>query len=233
MNVESYGISDIGLSRANNEDVFAELPDCQFYVLADGMGGHRAGEVASKEAVLQLCDAIDILFSEEKKPTPEETISGLKSGIAESNHWVYTLSRNHPELSGMGTTLCCFILLDNLLIYAHVGDSRIYRLRKKLERLTDDHSFRNPHTFKSVLSKAIGTTPSVEPDVATANVQDGDYYFLCSDGLTDYVSDMNIEKILQKAPNIKEACLELVEAAKTAGGNDNITILMVRAHEPH
>ncbi len=229
MNIESYGISDIGLSRANNEDVFAELPEYHFYVLADGMGGHRAGEVAAKEAVLQLCDAVDTLFSEEKKPTPQQAIAGLKLGLAEANHWVYTLSRNHPELSGMGTTLCCFLLLDQLLIYAHVGDSRIYRFRKKIERLTQDHSFRQPQTFKSMLLRAIGTTATVEPDVETLHVEEGDIYFLCSDGLTDYVSDAEIEKALKKFTNIKEACLELVEAAKTAGGNDNITILMIHA----
>ena len=105
LKIESYGISDMGFVRTNNEDVWAELPQYHFYVLADGMGGHQAGEVASKEAVLQLCDAIDFLFTQEKGISSEEAARGLRKGVAEANRWVYTLAQKHAELSGMGTTL--------------------------------------------------------------------------------------------------------------------------------
>lgn len=231
MVIESYGISDIGLSRSNNEDVWAELPQYNFYVLADGMGGHRAGEVAAKEAVMQICDSIDALFSGEEKISLEKATAGLKKAFFEANRWVLTLSQNHPELSGMGTTLCCLLLLDHTLIYGHVGDSRIYRFREKLTCLTQDHSQRQSSTYKTMLTRAVGTTSSVEPDIHTTKIQQGDIYFACSDGLTDYVSEPEIENILKKAASIKEACFELVEAAKTAGGNDNITLVVIRSYE--
>jgi serine/threonine protein phosphatase PrpC len=229
MIIESYGISDIGLSRANNEDVWAELPDCNFYVLADGMGGHQAGEVAAKEAVMEMCDAIDTLFAKKEPLSQSGVIAGLHRGIIAANTWVRTLAKQHPELSGMGTTLCCFCLFEETLIYAHVGDSRIYRFRKKLTCLTADHSVRQEN--KSMLTQAIGTSSLLGPEIATAPVVIGDIYFLCSDGLTDYVADDEIETILQKSTSLKDAAIELVETAKAAGGNDNITILMIKLYE--
>jgi protein phosphatase len=242
MEVESYGISDIGLSRSNNEDVWAELPDIRFYALADGMGGHQAGEVAAKEAVLELCDIIDALFIQNPKPSAEKIAQILKQAFVDANQWVRSLAQQHPELAGMGSTLCCFSVLENTLIYAHVGDSRIYRFRNALTRLTEDHSLRqellstgdldeeaaNAFPFKNVITRAIGTNSLVEPHVATTPVQLDDIYFLCSDGLTDYASDDEIEAILKKNSSIKEASIELVETAKNAGGNDNITIVMIK-----
>jgi len=246
MEVESYGISDIGLSRANNEDVWAELPDIRFYALADGMGGHQAGEVAAKEAVLELCDIIDALFTQDPKPSAEKISQILKQAFVDANHWVRSLAQQHPELAGMGSTLCCFCVLKETLIYAHVGDSRIYRFRTVLTRLTEDHSLRQEllstgdldeeeaaaFPFKNVITRAIGTNPLIEPHIATTPVQLGDIYFLCSDGLTDYVSDDEIEAILKKHSSIKEASIELVETAKNAGGNDNITIVMIKIISP-
>lgn len=242
MEVESYGISDIGLSRANNEDVWAELPDIRLYVLADGMGGHQAGEVAAKEAVLELCDIVDALFTQTPKPSTEKVSQVLKQAFVDANHWVRSLAQQHPELAGMGSTLCCFCVLKQALVYAHVGDSRIYRFRGVLTQLTEDHSLRQEllstgeldkeeaaaFPFKNVITRAIGTSSQIEPHVATTSVQLGDIYFLCSDGLTDYVSDDEIEAILKKNSSIKEASIELVETAKNGGGNDNITILMVK-----
>jgi len=240
--VESYGISDIGLSRSNNEDVWAEMSDIHFYILADGMGGHKAGEVAAKEAVMELCDIIDALFTQNPKPSPEKTMQVLKQGFIDANQWVRSLAQQHHELAGMGSTLCCFSLINKNLVYGHVGDSRIYRFRKTLTRLTEDHSLRQEllsagdldeetaavFPFKNVITRAIGTNASLEPDVAITPVQSGDIYFLCSDGLTDYVSDDEIEAILKKMTSIKEASFELVEAAKLAGGNDNITVVMIK-----
>lgn len=241
--IESYGISDIGLTRQDNEDVWAELPQWNLYVLADGMGGHQAGEVAAKEAVMHLCDSIDTFFSLTKKPTLDQVIRSLGQAFHDVNDWVRSLAKEHPELSGMGTTLCCFVLIQETLVCAHLGDSRIYQFRAgKLERLTRDHSLRqeliakgdldektaSAFPFKNVITKAIGTFSEADPDIETVSVKKNDIFFLCSDGLTDFLSDSEIEAILQKKASIKNKCIELVEGAKAAGGSDNITIVMIK-----
>lgn len=239
--IESYGISDIGLSRPNNEDVWAELPLYNFYALADGIGGHQAGEIAAKEAVLELCDAVDTFFSKEGSHSIEGVTKTIKDGITAANGWVCNLAKQHPELSGMGTTLCCLLFLNNFAIYTHLGDSRIYRFRKSLERLTVDHSSRQKvktkHLddqgnrvlkFKNVITKAIGIGETVNPDIQTLPLNKGDIFLLCTDGLTDCVKDPDIEETLKQTSSIKEAALQLVEKAKNGGGNDNITIVIIK-----
>lgn len=240
--IESFGISDIGTTRSNNEDVWAELPDDHFYVLADGMGGHLAGEVAAKESVLHVCDAVERFLRAHPHPSIPATKSQLRQGFAEANKWIRSLSGKHPELSGMGTTLCCILALGKELIYGHIGDSRIYRFRNKLERLTKDHSRREEllakgelneltatdSLYKNRLTRAVGIASNIEPEIHQTAFQPGDIYFLCSDGLHDALSDRQIETIIRQSHSIKEAAIELVEAAKKAGGTDNITILMLK-----
>lgn len=233
---ESYGISDVGLVRGNNEDVFAELPEYHFYVLADGMGGHKAGEIAAKEAVMDLCDSIDAFFNLRIHPTLDETKKLLKQAILQANTWVRNLAGQHHELSGMGTTLCTLLILDDQVIYSHLGDSRIYRFKEKLERLTQDHTVREENLssvdgkkrVKTMITKAIGTSVFVDPEIKTRPLEAEEIYFLCTDGLTDCLSDAEIEQVLHKEKRIKEASIELVELAKKAGGHDNITILMIK-----
>ncbi len=142
----------------------------------------------------------------------------------------------------MGTTLCCLLVLGKELIYANIGDSRIYRFRNILERLTQDHSLREEllaqgdlteetaadFPRKNILTRALGISPTVDPDIQQTTVQPGDTYFLCSDGLHDALNDRQMETILRRNPSIKEAAIELVEAAKSAGGTDNITILILK-----
>lgn len=237
--IETFGVSDIGLTRQNNEDVWAEMQENHFYVLADGMGGHLAGEVAAKEAVLHFCDALDKYF---RSPTPP-TVSSAKRYIGETfisaNSWIRRLGKDHPDLNGMGTTLCCLLLLENKVIIGHVGDSRIYRFRKGLTLLTTDHSLeqelketlqagRSSSSYKHVLTRALGISPAIEPELLEAPYQPSDIYLLCSDGLHDILSDRQIESILRRTPSIKEAALELIEAAKKGGGHDNITLLLVK-----
>jgi serine/threonine protein phosphatase PrpC len=240
--IESYGLSDIGLSRSNNEDVWAEIPEIYFYTLADGMGGHQAGEVAAKEAVMELCDVVDDLFTITAKPSSHTLLETLKKGFRESNRWVRSLATQHPELNGMGTTLCCFCVYEKDLYYAHVGDSRIYQYRERLTQLSEDHSLRQAllssgeldaeaaanFRYKNIITRAIGTAPKVEASIGITKVQMGDIYFLCSDGLSDFVSCKQIESILSKSSSIKEASLELVEAAKNGNSNDNISIVMIK-----
>ncbi|MBS0628113.1 MAG: serine/threonine-protein phosphatase [Verrucomicrobia bacterium] len=223
--VESFGISDLGLARDTNEDVFHEIPIHRFFVLADGMGGHNAGEVAAKEAVHHLSTSICQIFSSEKKtPLPDL----LHKAILGANSWVHQLSEQKEEFQGMGTTLCCLLLQDDHLICAHIGDSRIYRFRGHLNQITEDHRVSAPSNKKNMITKAIGTNPHVEPSISTLPIAPNDIYFLCSDGLTDYVSDEEISNILQNHICIKLASQELINQAKLKGGGDNITILMVK-----
>ncbi len=236
--VESFGISDLGLVRNNNEDVFHSVPLHQFFVLADGMGGHNAGEIAAKEAVYHLSTSVCQFFASKQKDLSlfDTFPSHLHHSIVKANLWVHELSEQKKELSGMGTTLCCLLLHQNSLIYAHVGDSRIYRFRKKLEQLTEDHSLLSPEekaeksrsSEKHIITRAIGTGPEVEPDISISALQPNDIYFLCSDGLTDFVSDSELTEILQKHPCIKTASRRMIEAAKNKGGSDNITVLMIK-----
>jgi protein phosphatase len=229
--VESFGISDLGLVRGNNEDVFHEIPLHRFFVLADGMGGHNAGEIAAKEVVHHLSTSVCQFFSSPETYYSEDIPSQLHQAIINANIWVHALSEQKKELSGMGTTLCCLLLYHESLIYAHVGDSRIYRFRGSLEQLTEDHSLLNtsPSASKNIITRAIGTNPNVEPDISLSKVEPNDIYFLCSDGLTDFVSDEELTDILtQNHSCIKTASQRMIETAKNKGGSDNITVLMIK-----
>lgn len=231
--VETFGVSDIGLSRQNNEDVWAELPDDRFYILADGMGGHLAGEVAAKEAALHFCDAVDKYFRSKTPPSVSSARRYIGETFISANSWIRRLSKDHPDLNGMGTTLCCLLLLENQAIIGHVGDSRIYRYRKTLSLLTTDHSLEQEmpekgRAVKHILTRALGISPAIEPELFEAPSQSGDIYLLCSDGLHDALSDKQIESIFRRSPSIKETALELIDAAKKGGGHDNITLLLVK-----
>ena len=176
INLESFGISHIGLQRSNNEDVWAELFDKRFYALADGMGGHQAGEVAAKETISLLCQIMQRL----PEATQEESSLYLKEAICETNRRLYEMAEAASHLQGMGTTLCCFLIHENSFIHAHVGDSRIYRLRGTLTALTSDHTIKKEvHgiPYKNVITRAIGTAPIVEPEIGISPLQDGDIYF--------------------------------------------------------
>lgn len=229
--IESFGVSDLGLARDSNEDVFHEIPIHRFFVLADGMGGHNAGEVAAKEAVHHLSTSICQIFSSKEEPASLEgpLPDLLHKAILGANQWVHKLSEQKEEFQGMGTTLCCILLHEDNLVCAHIGDSRVYRFRDTLEQITEDHRV-SPATStkKNMITRAVGTSPHVEPTINTLPLSSNDIYFLCSDGLTDYVSDEEISSILQNHLCIKTASEELVKIAKIKGGGDNITILMVK-----
>jgi PPM family protein phosphatase len=237
--VESFGISDVGLVRSNNEDVWAVIPETQFYVLADGMGGHKAGEIASSFAVESMCQSMRSLPD---LASVEETCQFLRDAIAKANSKVFSESRCHADYAGMGTTLSCFALLENSLIYGHIGDSRLYRYRNKLERLTEDHSLRHSnsnkegdgsppnHLMRNVITRAVGTQSVVVPDVGVIRLRAKDLYMLCSDGLSDYVDENRIACILSSPLSLEEMGKSLVESALEEGGNDNITLLLVRIY---
>jgi len=233
---ESYGISDIGLVRPNNEDCYLAMGRYHFFALADGMGGHKAGEVASKEALDSLKASIkEIIHPQKKAKIPsQDLIYHFRSAIENANNKVYKMSLDKEEFRGMGTTLCCLYIYEDSMIYAHVGDSRIYRYREReLKLLTEDHSLlteckQNPRTYKHVLTRAIGTHVNSEPDIASATLQKDDIFFMCSDGLSDLVTLHEMEAVLQEEKSLKKTASKLVEMAKVKGSHDNITILFLR-----
>jgi serine/threonine protein phosphatase PrpC len=242
-----FGLSDIGLVRSNNEDIWSDLSKHGFFILADGMGGHNAGEVAAKEAVRFICTSMEELFSSPKsKWSLQELSSFIKLSIENANSWVYHLGQKKKEYKGMGTTLCSLLFYKRDLIYSHVGDSRIYRYRKRqFDQLTKDHSLKNalisqgkfkeasPGTFpyKNVLTRAIGTHAEIDAEIDIAHVNTDDIYLMCTDGLSDYVESKEIASTLRKHTNPKIAATHLIAQAKENGGNDNITVVIITAKE--
>jgi len=242
MKIESYGATDIGLVRLNNEDVWAQMPREQLYILADGMGGHNAGEVAANETVMLICR--EIKAAAQRRHDLKEWKEILSKAIEKANLHVLTLGSHDPELAGMGTTVCVILVIGNRLIHAHIGDSRIYRLRKgRLFQITRDHSLKEEliasgeldeslaysFPYKNILTRAIGTHRHVFADFGMEQLEPSDIYFLCSDGLTDSLTDAQIQDIIEGSDSLEDATATLILEAKKNGGNDNITILMLKA----
>ena len=242
-NLDCYGLSDIGLMRPNNEDIWSCLEQYGFFAVADGMGGHKSGEVAAKEAITFVRSSIEEFFLfPQKNSTMLELSSLFKLSIENANSWVHSLAQRREELFGMGTTLCTLLFHKSSMIYSHIGDSRIYRYRNKtLEQLTSDHSLKNKlisngkfvdrgnrdFPYKNVLTRAIGTHSEVEVKSYIAPVQANDVYLMCSDGLTDYVNNEEISKTLSCEYSLKETTHSLIEQTKRKGGCDNITIVII------
>ncbi len=215
------------------------MPEIGFFALADGMGGPQAGEIAAKEVIDSLCDSVTKI----KSHNCMELIIELRHAIEKANQLVYQMGKESQLLTGMGTTLCCLIWTQEAIVYAHVGDSRIYRLRKKkLELLTQDHSLfakwlatgklaeecETPYPYKNVITRAVGTSLKAKPEIAVATHEPGDLYFLCTDGLSDVLSLQEMEKIINRSESLVGSSKSLVERAKIKGSCDNITLLMIQ-----
>jgi serine/threonine protein phosphatase PrpC len=239
--IESFATSDIGLVRNNNEDVVKILKKHHFYILADGMGGHNAGEVAAQKACEYMCHLVESLSLQNLTSKDIEVLGDkVVSLMHKTNLWVHHLSHQSPDLSGMGTTLCSLLFFRDHMISSHVGDSRIYRLRNgKLTRITTDHlTYQNkavPYQSRAALKKrsltqAIGTGVSVFPSLLTSEAIAHDLFLMCSDGLSDLVTDQEIEKILSSLISLEGACNFLTNLAKQRGGHDNITLLLTKLH---
>ena len=225
--------TDTGRQRSANEDsLFLRAP---VFVVADGMGGAQAGEVASKVAAES--------FDRELPAAPPERI--LTETIEAANRRIHERARTDPELTGMGTTTTAVIvdLEGEAVAIGHVGDSRAYRLRGgKFERLTRDHSLveemrrkgqlteaqAEDHPQRSIITRALGPEPEVEVDVQTVPAQPGDVFLICSDGLTTMLDDDHIARLLSRASSMDSAVRALVDEANRAGGRDNITVIAFR-----
>ncbi len=237
-----FANTDIGKARDINEDFYyiSNGEDyLKLYILADGMGGYNGGEIASKLATLSVKGYIESNF--DKIEHTKEAISELiKSAIEYANMVVYEKAKENEELSNMGTTIEVLVIYNNKLFIGHIGDSRIYRIRKNIIRkLTVDHSYvqelvndgtitkeeaRN-HPKKNMLMKALGCTPYVEPDLTIKGFLKDDVIVICSDGLTNMLSEEEIyNTVLQNIDNSSNA---LVHKANEFGGYDNITVIVI------
>lgn len=247
LKVSSSGQSDVGLVRPNNEDVWAILEEENFFILADGMGGHKAGEIAAKETVQLICQEMKNFLSKEEV-TLKRCEEFFAQAIYQANAAVFKMGKTNPELKGMGTTLCCLLLQKEGAVVAHVGDSRIYRCRKgKLSQVTKDHSLLvdllelgqiSPRSatdflYKNIITKAVGTEPAVEPAIQTVDIQGGDLFLLCSDGLSDMLSLTEIETLINQNPKVDFCVKALIDAVVQKGAHDNVTIVLVKVMETH
>ncbi len=228
---DQAGLSDAGRKRRRNEDSF--VVDPPFFVVADGMGGAQAGEVASRLAAGAFRD-----FREADELDDEERVAAT---VQEANRRIYERARDDADASGMGTTVTAALLGDETIVLGHVGDSRAYRIRGgKLEQLTDDHSLvaelvrtgrltpeeADVHPQRSVITRALGTDPDVDVDTFVVAPEPGDVYLLCSDGLTTMVPGPEILRIVGEHSSLAKAGRALVKAANRSGGEDNITVVL-------
>ena len=252
--LQSASLTDPGRVRDHNEDCIESRPEIGLFVLADGMGGYNAGEVASGMATSLIADGlqeawkpreVDRMGREEAKSLSEKLI---RDQIARSNNAIFTTSQNNPECAGMGTTLVVTHFYDNFMAVAHIGDSRLYRLRDDvMEQVTRDHSLLQEQLDsglitpeeaklsqnKNLVTRALGIDPTVEPEIHTYETQEDDIYLLCSDGLSDMVEDEEIRLTLitlKTNPNL--TVQQLIQAANDNGGRDNISAMLIRVVEP-
>jgi len=252
--IKACGKTDIGLFRENNEDSYLIVdPGNETYdvvhrgllfAVADGMGGHAAGEVASKMACEGLLEYYEPSIDQETESSDLVfRLEQLRRVIHKTNEEIYRYAQTHPEFSGMGTTLSVLILSPETAIIGHVGDSRIYRFRNRnLKQLTMDHTevqamidtgYLTPdeaavHPFRHALLQAVGTMAELEAiDTGIEPVQQGDLYLLSTDGLHDSISEEDIEQTLRETGDIHIACDRLVDLALKKGGRDNITLIII------
>jgi len=239
----AYGKSDVGMAREMNQDSYyisEEQKDIKLYILADGMGGYKGGEIASKLAVTSARNYIENNFHDTPKDK-ESLMQLVGSSVEYANMVVYEKSKESPELEGMGTTLEICLIYNSKAYIAHIGDSRIYRIRKEFVRkITKDHSYVQKlvedgtitkeeaatHPKKNMLMKALGCNAFVEPDVTIKGFLKGDTLIICSDGLTNMLTTDEIYNIVTS--KFEYAPSELIEKANKNGGYDNITVIIVR-----
>ena len=248
--IEAFGLTDVGRKRKHNEDAFAVDLSDGLFVVADGMGGHAAGEVAARITVETIGEFIAATRQKEEATWPfkydhslDFNSNRLAIAIEKANERVMAAVAAQPWLKGMGTTVVAGLLNEKLLSLAHVGDSRAYLYRQeRLQRLTDDHSWvheqvaagiltedeAKSHPLKNVVTKALGGGASVAPDLQELPFSPRDRFLFCSDGLTTMLSDEEIEELVGKHEDPQELCRALVDLANDKGGVDNITVVVAR-----
>lgn len=236
----AFSKTDVGKKRKTNQDFVytheqpvGNLPN--LFVVADGMGGHRAGDYASRHTVENLVEAIE-------ESTETDPIKILGNAITIANEKLLQAARDHKELTGMGTTLVACTIKGNYLYAANIGDSRLYLINRRIRQISRDHSLvaemvrvgeirpdeAKRHPDRNVITRAIGITKEVNPDFFELKIQDEDLFLLTSDGLTNMVEDEMIFRIVQSSRDIVEMVESLVKQANLNGGQDNIGVVMIQ-----
>jgi len=253
LKLNSFGLTDVGRRRKNNEDYFGIFEQDRLYVVADGMGGHAAGEIASSTAVQAVAEFValtakeaDITWPWGIDPALSLAANRLKTAIRFGNQKVLDLSLTQSDYEGMATTIVGVLFEDSTAHIAHVGDSRLYLLNSSgIRQITVDHSWvleqvglgvltpdqARSHPLRNVVTRAIGAAPELNVDVTAHRMEVGDVLLLCSDGLSGMVLDGDLERIVAVNPDPKEAGTTLVAEANAHGGEDNITVLIVKREE--
>ncbi len=252
MRAVAAGLTDVGLQRDHNEDSFVVVPQYDLFVVADGMGGHQAGDVASRmatEAVARFFESVateDVTWPFNFDPSLSEEENRLVTGVRIANRQIVELGSRSADHQGMGTTIVASLFSPRRgrLYIAHVGDSRAYRIRgDSIEQITRDHSLVNDYLAampdmtdeqtselpKNVITRALGMQEQVQVDVGSFDAHVGDIYLLCSDGLSGMVDDQDLGDIVKAgADDLAQTCRKLINTANEHGGEDNITAVLVR-----
>ncbi|MFO0679984.1 MAG: Stp1/IreP family PP2C-type Ser/Thr phosphatase [Polyangiaceae bacterium] len=250
LRIEVAGETNVGMKRAHNEDNFSISEENGLYIVADGMGGHAMGEVASKIAVDSVKEFFVATADDPERTWPYKMDRSkgyeenrLITGIKLANLRIYESAQRNPKARTMGTTIVSLFAVEDGVYIAHVGDSRAYRVRNhQIEQLTEDHSLLNdyikmkrltpeeianfPH--KNVIVRALGMKDTVKVDTRFEQPQHEDTYLMCSDGLSGPLSDQEILETIENAPDIKSAAARLIQRANENGGPDNITVVLGR-----
>jgi PPM family protein phosphatase len=247
--VEAQGLTHVGRQRQHNEDAFLVETNAKLFLVADGMGGHAAGEIASRIAVDSISEFI--LHTKEDDGTwPhaydehfKRSTNRLMAAVRMANTRVLEAMRKDARLRGMGTTVVACLADDDVMSFAHVGDSRAYLIRdNNLNRITNDHSWvfeqvqagmlteaeAEKHPLRNVITRALGGALQVVPDASEVETKPGDVFLLCSDGLTGMVPEEEILRIVTQTDSLEDACQNLIDAANERGGLDNVTAILVK-----
>jgi len=252
--LEIVSRSDPGMVRSHNEDAVHSSAGLGLAILADGMGGYNAGEVASGMVTALLASELEQAFGRPEsrlidKDGRQSTGGLLEAEITRANSAVYQAAQSQPQYAGMGTTLVMAVFYDNAITVAHIGDSRLYRLRgEEFRQITRDHSLlqeqidsgmltveqaRNSQN-KNLVTRAVGVDPSVEPEIHEYATLPGDIYLLCSDGLNDMVEDDEIGTTIgMLSANLELAATQLIQMANDNGGRDNVSVILVRVRRAY
>jgi len=251
MKIRYAAKTDVGMKRTHNEDYFSLIEDEQLFIVADGMGGHASGEVASKMAAETIGEFYQRTREDEDATWPykmDRSLSYIENrlvcGIRLANLRIYETACRDIRYKGMGTTIVSSLICGDKIYIGHVGDSRCYRIRDgEIAQMTRDHSLledykeakpdmteeeeRNfPH--KNVITRALGMRETVQVDIRSHQIKPGDVYIMCSDGLSGMVPDEGIKQIVLNAKSLERAVAELVDSANRSGGTDNITTLLLQ-----
>jgi serine/threonine protein phosphatase PrpC len=250
MEVKAFGLSHVGRQRQHNEDAYLVEANAKLFLVADGMGGHAAGEIASRIAVETISEFI-LHTVEDEGTWPhaydekfKRSTNRLMAALKLANTRVLEAMRKDSRLRGMGTTVVASLVEGDTVSVAHVGDSRAYLIRSaQLSRITNDHSWvfeqvqagllteaeAERHPLRNVITRALGGSLSVIPDAKEIESRPGDIYLLCSDGLTGMVPEEEILRLLTESEDLEAACNSLIDRANERGGYDNITAILVKA----